>query len=68
MPSILHRHLQHAKPNVYVSLSELNGVVPSTLFGVFCPLEGWGSRTCEESADGELAIIYGHLPEADKKM
>src|ERR1017187_3508692 len=30
-----------------VSLSELNGVVPSTLFGVFCPLEGWGSRTCE---------------------
>jgi hypothetical protein len=51
-----------------VSLSELNGVVPSTLFGVFCPLEGWGSRTCEESADGELAIIYGHLPEADKKM
>ena len=35
-----------------LSLSELNGVIPSTLFGVFGLLGGWGSRPCEESADG----------------
>ena len=39
--------------NLPVSLSELFGIVPSTLFGTFALLGGrWGSRPCEEPTDG----------------
>ncbi|SPE30138.1 hypothetical protein SBA6_1220002 [Candidatus Sulfopaludibacter sp. SbA6] len=35
-----------------LSLSELFGRIPSTLFGRFALLWGWGSRACEEPTDG----------------